>query len=488
MHHPRIERPVGQPKLLLVEQVHQQERQIIKRRNPGIEIIELDAIEKRGTIPVEEHVSQMQITVTVPHVRRLRRKNRAKPRQQTLPSLQRSRHVFRSKDRRQRNEICCILPCDARHGRRPVDTGDHGLAVMEGGHTARQPLDIAITALPPHEALVEQATVRKAPHFQKPFDDRARPLQREAGSLPRDRHDPQIKSRRRSPVERKFPGQHIVACRQRGKIEEPEIHRALHLEGPITCEEHVRSMRLDHLRLLTPGPARRKPAKDGVCPRSVHHASHPEPSHGLSTPAGCIKRCGVSTTCQGLMPPVALLHCPAQRANRERDMSGNQPTSEELNERQRSMSDGLASIVAIMMRDRRFRDVRLADLDWLVMPPILVGQWKIARGTMTPSKGANTEDGGRIFPVAAALWACVSPEVDARLSADLDKPLILKPGEWQSGDIIWLIAVPGQPAYVKQLLKHLQETTFQGKQVKIRTADPAGKPAIRTLDALVSKA
>jgi cytolysin-activating lysine-acyltransferase len=169
-------------------------------------------------------------------------------------------------------------------------------------------------------------------------------------------------------------------------------------------------------------------------------------------------------------------------------MSGNQPTSEELNERQRSMSDGLASIVAIMMRDRRFRDVRLADLDWLVMPPILVGQWKIARGTMTPSKGANTEDGGRIFPVAAALWACVSPEVDARLSADLDKPLILKPGEWQSGDIIWLIAVPGQPAYVKQLLKHLQETTFQGKQVKIRTADPAGKPAIRTLDALVSKA
>jgi len=40
------------------------------------------------------------------------------------------------------------------------------------------------------------------------------------------------------------------------------------------------------------------------------------------------------------------------------------------NARQSRMTDGLAQIVALMMRDRRFREVRIADLEWLVMPPI----------------------------------------------------------------------------------------------------------------------
>ena len=163
-------------------------------------------------------------------------------------------------------------------------------------------------------------------------------------------------------------------------------------------------------------------------------------------------------------------------------------TSQAANARQRRMTDGLAHIVALMMRDSRFREVRIADLDWLIMPPILAGQWKIAQGTMPAKKGGDVNDGGRMFPVAAALWASVSPEVDARLSANIDKPLVLKPAEWKSGDIIWLIVVPGQPAYVKELLQHLQATTFKGKVVKIRTVDRNGKPAVRTLDTLAGKA
>lgn len=172
---------------------------------------------------------------------------------------------------------------------------------------------------------------------------------------------------------------------------------------------------------------------------------------------------------------------------RKKPANGKQPTAEARNARQRTMTDGLASIVAIMMRDRRFRDVRLADLEWLVMPAILAGQWKLAQGAMTPGKGADPKEGGRLFPVAAALWASVSAEVDARLTKDLDKPMMLKPAEWTSGDIIWLVAVPGQPAYVKELLQHLHTTTFKGKQVKIRTADRAGKPTTRTLDTLLGK-
>lgn len=161
--------------------------------------------------------------------------------------------------------------------------------------------------------------------------------------------------------------------------------------------------------------------------------------------------------------------------------------SQAANARQGRMTDGLAHIVALMMRDQRFRDVRIADLEWLVMPPILAGQWKVAQGAMPAKKGGDMKDGGRLFPVAAALWASVSAEVDARLSANIDKPLVLKPAEWKSGDIIWLIVVPGQPAYVKELLQHLLANTFKGKTVKIRTVDRNGKPSVRTLDTVLGK-
>ena len=159
------------------------------------------------------------------------------------------------------------------------------------------------------------------------------------------------------------------------------------------------------------------------------------------------------------------------------------------NAAQAQRAAALSNIVALMIRDPKFRVMKIADLEWLVMPAIVAGQWQLAQGT-TPAaekKPGAPAQPGRMFPVAAALWARVSPAVDARLSSNLDKPMMLKPQEWTSGDIIWIIAVPGQAQYLKKFLEHLQASVFKGRTVKIRSV-ANGKPAVRTLEDLLGKA
>jgi hemolysin-activating ACP:hemolysin acyltransferase len=84
-------------------------------------------------------------------------------------------------------------------------------------------------------------------------------------------------------------------------------------------------------------------------------------------------------------------------------------------------------------------------------------------------------------PTAVVLWATVSAEIDQRLMANLDKPLLLKPHEWASGDHLWLIAAAGERRAVPKFLKQLATTEFKGREVKMRVNDKADRVVIRLL-------
>jgi hemolysin-activating ACP:hemolysin acyltransferase len=95
---------------------------------------------------------------------------------------------------------------------------------------------------------------------------------------------------------------------------------------------------------------------------------------------------------------------------------------------------------------------------------------------------AQSKTQGFLTPVAAALWAKVSKEVDQRLSQNLDAPPQLSPQDWNSGDIGWLIVLAGNVQALAPLLKQLQETTFKGRPVKMRAkAKEDGKTVVTTL-------
>jgi len=133
-------------------------------------------------------------------------------------------------------------------------------------------------------------------------------------------------------------------------------------------------------------------------------------------------------------------------------------------------------IVGLLMRSPRHKHYALADLEWLVLPPLERGQVKLAEAKIQPD--------GPSVPAGFLLWAGVSPEVDKRLSQSLNAPMRLRPDEWKSGDIVWLIETIGDPRALKELLKNFRDSMPGGRDVKLRTASRDGKVAITTLGAL----
>jgi hemolysin-activating ACP:hemolysin acyltransferase len=140
----------------------------------------------------------------------------------------------------------------------------------------------------------------------------------------------------------------------------------------------------------------------------------------------------------------------------------------------------LGEIVSVLMRAPQFRAIPLGEIQALVLPPLMSGQYLVAE--------ARSQSRGFISPVAIALWAKVSKEVDKRLSESLDKPIRLAPEEWKSGDIAWLVVLAGNAQAIAPILKKFQETTLKGAPLKMRSRAKDGKTVVSTFQAKPSAA
>lgn len=161
--------------------------------------------------------------------------------------------------------------------------------------------------------------------------------------------------------------------------------------------------------------------------------------------------------------------------------------------RQAKYAQAFSQIIAVLMRDRNFRNMRLADIEWLVLPPLLAGQFRLGHAeARRPEAGSSTDaakangasarrDGSALIPVAAALWARVSPAIDKRLSENLDKPVLLQPNEWASGEILWLVALAGDQRAMPTFLAKLREKDFKGRPVKLRSKAKDGATIVTSL-------
>jgi len=118
-----------------------------------------------------------------------------------------------------------------------------------------------------------------------------------------------------------------------------------------------------------------------------------------------------------------------------------------------------ARIISVLMRSPHYKHYTLTDLEWLVVPPALLGQ------CLTMEANVN----GRSTPVAVAVWALVSEDVDNRLSASQAIPIRLRPEEWRSGDILWLVDVVGDSSALPTFLRHLHTKVFGGRKVKMKS-------------------
>jgi cytolysin-activating lysine-acyltransferase len=138
----------------------------------------------------------------------------------------------------------------------------------------------------------------------------------------------------------------------------------------------------------------------------------------------------------------------------------------------------IGDIAVVLSRSPAHKHYSLADIEWMILPPVFNGQFYVA-------EAANAETGFRA-PIAVATWAFVSDEVDRRLSAEATPRVHLRPDEWRCGEIAWIIDLAGSRHGVAGTLQWLKSTLFKDKDAKVLARDAKGMAHPATLDPLAS--
>ena len=144
----------------------------------------------------------------------------------------------------------------------------------------------------------------------------------------------------------------------------------------------------------------------------------------------------------------------------------------------------LGEIVWVLTQSPTHKHFALADLEWMVMPPLSLEQYRIFR--------AGTR------PIGVAFWAYLSDEAEQKLLSGAHR---LRPDEWavgmkidpedgiskQEGGTLWLVDLvcPFHTAENKladKMLADLIQGPFKGKKFKFHHTDPAtGKREVKEI-------
>ena len=139
----------------------------------------------------------------------------------------------------------------------------------------------------------------------------------------------------------------------------------------------------------------------------------------------------------------------------------------------KTFSTIMGEIVWLLTQSPAHKHLALSDLEWMIMPPILLNQFKIYH---------NEEQ-----PVGVALWGYLSPEAEIRLKAvsrispqdwgngaslDQESGLVAK-----EGGTLWLIEVISpfndeKNNHQQQMLADLMQTSLKGQKFKIMRMNP----------------
>lgn len=107
----------------------------------------------------------------------------------------------------------------------------------------------------------------------------------------------------------------------------------------------------------------------------------------------------------------------------------------------------MGEVAALMSVSPVHRYMFLGDVDWLVMPPIRLQQFRLLR-----KKGV---------PFAFVSWAYISDEVEERLLSGAKR---LAPGDWHSGEKAFLIDVVAPFGGAREIASQIKSTIFTERE------------------------
>lgn len=130
-----------------------------------------------------------------------------------------------------------------------------------------------------------------------------------------------------------------------------------------------------------------------------------------------------------------------------------------------TVSDIFGQVTWLMTQSKGHRTFFISDLEWMAMPPLLLRQFRIFPG--------------KDQPLGVALWARLSDEVAERMASGANR---LAPGEWNSGDNLWLVELIAPFGHQDKMLEDLKNTVFAGKTVRMHATNKEGQRQVVTLE------
>jgi hemolysin-activating ACP:hemolysin acyltransferase len=143
------------------------------------------------------------------------------------------------------------------------------------------------------------------------------------------------------------------------------------------------------------------------------------------------------------------------------------------------LAASIGDMVVVLSRSPAHKHYSLADIEWMVLPPVVAGQFYVAEAT-------HKEYGFRV-PIAVVTWALVSEEIDQQLRQQTGPLRRLRPDQWNSGPIGWLIDVTGSPEGVRAALHWLAAGPFKDRPLKVAARGAGSATSVTNLKALLAE-
>lgn len=103
----------------------------------------------------------------------------------------------------------------------------------------------------------------------------------------------------------------------------------------------------------------------------------------------------------------------------------------------------------------------IQDMEWRLFPPVMLGQYKL-----------RIDDKAGGLPTAYASWAFLSDAIEA----DFRKAHKLRPGDWHSGDRLWLVDCIAPFGGALALLEELYFEVYRNREIRLLYPDAVGVP------------
>lgn len=128
----------------------------------------------------------------------------------------------------------------------------------------------------------------------------------------------------------------------------------------------------------------------------------------------------------------------------------------------KTVSQVLGEVTWLLTQSPVHKQLFISDLEWFVMPAVLLEQFRIFHGEQ--------------HPVGVALWARVSEDTDARLRSGAFK---LRPDEWKGGDIPWLIELIAPFGGQQEIMADLSAAIFPNEAFNFHSVETNGERVVK---------